>query len=233
MATLTRRSFQASLVAAAGSVLLPTLKIKSAVDRERLFGAFCDAEAGKRYDLTAPFIQGGHAFATDGRVMARIDPAGVDTDPVERRIPREAAEIWDRVVGRGGPWQALGIPRERDYEAAPDSGSPCECGTDCPLCGGVGEVYCGDERFSRCAHCGGSGLRHQRECRHCHGSGEWRDLFAVGGEWFDRRYVQKIVALPGAEIKIGAVALDSGTWQVLLFRSTIGIDGLCMPRVRA
>lgn len=113
-----------------GSALFaPIVKLRQAVDQERLLRAFCDDDSGGgRYDLADPFSFGSLTYASDYRHVVRAELSSRIEDGT-RRIP-DVHQVWDRY------WQpSQFVPFE-----LPDVDSPlllmpdCKYGGVCPLC---------------------------------------------------------------------------------------------------
>jgi hypothetical protein len=118
-----------------------------------LLPRFCGTNEG-RYSIGSPWVWRGHAYATDGRIIARVPMPGTPYT-VGRTLP-EVASLWSNW---GEPVEPL--PEMTGHVETLTEDCECEW-VKCWRCSGHG-----------CLECSG-GMRPDRWCQQCHGAGEYR-----------------------------------------------------------
>lgn len=185
---------------------------------------FC-AKSDIRYYLLKPWINSGHAFASNGHIAVRVPSDGLFSVVAhgEGQEPNVGALVDNA--------KALGLPLMAIPELAPPEVCEACAGTgtayECEECEGEGSFTHHGKEYD-CKWCNGLG-QHQNgqgdpeTCFHCDGFGEkaYRPV-AVGDSHFDRRYLALIAALPNAMIA------PNGPAGVAYFTFDGG-DGALMP----
>ena len=122
--SITRRGFIGSSLAA---LLLPTIKINSTNDRERLLSQFCDDSGNNwRFDMDKPFSAADRlAYATDSRILCRTEIAAPDISGTGKPPPVIAA--WHSYWRPDSAWVCDGLPAVADLKIR----TPYAV---CPLC---------------------------------------------------------------------------------------------------
>ena len=179
------------------------------------FCADCDSPS---VALHQPFLLGGRAVATNGYVLVSV--------PVAMAVPFEAA------AGAKPPNVSETIEKAHaldvDWIDIPGGWPVPEPVTmedvECDMCGGTGEV--------ECDYCG-----HEHDCDYCDGTGRRLpdqpkpEPVAFAGERFNPHYLNRLAALPGAQLG----KIKSGQDQAIQphpVRFTGGI-GIIMPSNRS
>lgn len=178
---MNRREFNRAALSSLAAALVPSWVVKATPPKAIDLSEFCAAEAGFKYDMTAPFVQmdavddkigrkswqqaaqlpGSHLepfrFATDGRVCVRV-PANdiILPDSGMTKLPPANTLPWRHNWPIDGKW--LKWPRA-NYLLAADS-----C---CPACDGTG---CTSRKPQPC-------------CRKCEGQGEYWTGGFYSGTW--------------------------------------------------
>lgn len=197
---------------------------------------FCSADE-EWIGMARPFCQGWFTYATDGRVLVRVDGEveGVGD-------PEGSPKVENITKG----WRAFaGLPDEVEFPPGWDEKPVVvvgcrECSeqggfVDCPECGGSGECErCGHE----CSGCDGKrvvpgspGDDGYTVCGVCGGTGLREAMFPVVlriapdfHQMFDRAYLRKIAALPGVVFRG-----DRAEYGVPLRFKFDGGEGCLMP----
>ena len=98
---LTRRQFSVSLGACFGALATGRIVLPEPKPRIDL-APFCDPEPMGRYDLSKPFEQAGLTYATDGRIMLRVEDP-LEVQPGEKLKYPNCQELpWDAF--KRGEW---------------------------------------------------------------------------------------------------------------------------------
>jgi len=176
-----------------------------------------------RYDLSTPFVQGGNAIGTDSFIMGWFPVPSIDTNNDERRIPKVIAvqnENW-KDSGRWIKMTADGELCGREFPECPfcSFDHPCDHEDDST------EVI----DVPKCSKCQGAYYIPSPSCPVCRGRRQdirvtYKSAMRIGGKQIARRYARDIAAIPGAYIHVPELCGDP-----FMFRSDIGIKGLCMP----
>lgn len=158
--------------------------------------SFC-AKDDVRYYMNAPILRGEFIFATNGHVMVRV-PKFDGIECGDGNGPNNIEGLMNGTV-RDGLAPIPALPEPEICEFCHGAGYAYRCKDcdgegaflrngeeyDCKPCDGVGTLPDGDEAD-------------KVECWACHGSGHEQQRVEVGGSDFDRRYLAKIIELPGA-----------------------------------
>ena len=192
---------------------------------------FCDSKDGRVF-CARPYTLDGMSYATDGKILVRLDSA-VETDPLDDRDNQAAkkAQAWCADIPKIGfvPLVAE-LPEVVQLPCDTCSGSGMVTAPemqDCDDCDGDGEFRHGRHRYA-CANCDGTGEIKCRdgksgelmECKVCNGGGISRELVkvAVSGKNFQAKYLAKLLALPGIEYM-----LDESGNHKMIFRFSGGV----------
>lgn len=138
----------------------------------------CAAPDAVRYDLSAPWADRGHIYATDGRILARVPGGSVLPDVLLRirgveRVPRNVPEMFDEHAPLRGV--AFDLPEPTGPETVP-----------CDQCKGVG-------RHGWDAAFGTPVPGDEDECSECDGTGRWPNwepLEVAPGLWMSTRFIR-------------------------------------------
>lgn len=228
----TRRAFLGGVATAAASLLLPKLQLVPHYDLHALAQKWCGApgETG-RYDLTAPYVMGDNAYATDARAMVRFQDQWMRTDG-EARIPKCTTSVWQQNWLPESRWVPL--PKHFTVQCGDDWVCwKCHAARkDCPQCYGSGEHICLPGDYSMyCKACRGLGVYHDPTCEVCHGRYDipLPTVAVIDDRLFRLEYISLLRELPNVRLNYGA----GGDTFPLLWESDIGMAGMIMPRWEA
>jgi hypothetical protein len=213
--------------------MVPLLRLQPhTIDRHKLLAMFSADNQFYRWDLTRPYIVGGHAYATDARVMARIittedehDDESIKAPPVER--------AWADHYQPASKWQPF---RLSEHDQLLLTQTDAKYGGACPICDdrrvSYGVEYPTDEETSEnlpdydpddntirdvsCTLCRGKpyyGGSHQR----------------IASELIAYHYAKRLAKIPGCEVNISHKAAFLDNHTAILFRSEVGIAGVVSP----
>lgn len=229
-----RRSFVKSL---SSLLLVPLLRYQPAdIDRHKLLGMFLGDDAcNLRFDLTRPYVVGDHAYASDGRVMARIDTDESECDDKSIKVP-PVGYTWNKYYAPYESWKPFRLVEVEELLPALTN-----CGM-CPLCDdrrvSYGSAYPTTEAdvYGKSYDPDDNTIRDE-SCPVCHGRQyDKRCYQGIGDIKILYRYAKKLAAIPGCEVTIGRNVFNDESWQfktpLLLFRSDVGIGGIVMPIVK-
>lgn len=198
-----------------------------------------------RADLAEPFSSDAYTYATDGRIMVRVERvAGTEVEPKPDFDLGSKVKTLEGYLSRidGAkfePMPSVDIPPKPPYVP-----NPCtDCGAtgkvhsiECYKCQGRGITICPTcDHEDDCERCNGAGCidrpaklddnpEHIEVCDNCKGTGDLGDpntdpivFTRVGPYWIDRKYVVLMQTLPGLEIDMSNVG-----WHVSTSGASIG-----------
>ena len=165
---------------------------------------FCSED--ERLSYSTPFSSDKFTYATDARIIIRVDR--VETVPSDDRVGSYNEAI-EKAFAAAAAW--IAVPGELEIPPAPEE-KPCqECGgnfpPECQECGGSGVVewvYTGLDGKTyyydaECPVCFGTG----GSCSRCGGTGKEElpfETMQVGNCTLNPKYLRLIALLPDAEI---------------------------------
>lgn len=212
---------------------------------------FCAKESDKRSRevLRQPFTVHGFTYATDSRILIRVEPLPMQAPTDDERVIKEMEKIalWFQANAEAyyAPLkvkESHNIPEKRGQECPTCQGTGRL--TPCAHCNGEGEIgcdHCG--HASQCDHCMGRGgnsytlydgiepgAHGDIECENCNGFGRVGRIpetvsVKVGEAWFAKSYIDAIATLP--ELEVVVPGPESGL-RAMGFRFKGG-EGLLMP----
>ncbi len=171
---------------------------------------FCEASESMRYAMDKPWRSGEYVYATDGRILIRVDwkRATNAVAPVGR-VPD--CESLIKVSSGIKDWQPLEMPI--DCNACENTSRELET---CYQCGGSGKHKCDCGHAHQCGECSGRGRSRSNEyCKKC--------MVVLFGLSFQARYVRLVAAMPSVQV---GVASNNRQGSVF-FKFTDGIGILC------
>ena len=187
--------------------------------------SFC-AKNDIRYYMNAPIVRGEFIFATNGHVMARV-PKFDGIECGDGNGPKNIEGLMSDTV-RDGLATIPALPEPEDCKYCQGKGFAYLCKS----CDGEGEFdHDGDEYT--CKPCGGLGSvpegsdADRVECPYCDGTGHRQQRVTVGASDFDRRYLAKLMSLPGC--MIAPHPTDANKTCYFTFD---GGDGALMPMIK-
>ena len=158
--------------------------------------SFCAKDEVRHY-MNAPILRGEFIFATNGHAMVRVAKFdGIDGDYGDKQNNIE--DLINSAV-RDGLAPISGLPDPKLCECCHGTGYAYRCKS----CDGEGSFLHNGEEYD-CKPCNSYGTipdgdeADKVECWACHGSCHKQQRVEVGGSDFDRRYLAKIMDLPGA-----------------------------------
>lgn len=228
-----RRTFAKAL---SSLLLVPLLRYQPVeIDRHKLLGMFLDELHWdtRLWDLRRPYIVGQHAYATNSKILARIDTDESEHDDESIKVP-PVGDVWREYNTPGEKWKPF---RLADIdELAPSTDIDL-----CPLCDNR-RVSFGETLPATFSEVRGldydpdDNTVRDQSCSLCNGKPYTKHCFqAVSGLHINYQYAKKLAAIPGCEVAFSAnLHQVGGTWSpretpVLLFRSDIGIGGMVCP----
>lgn len=139
---------------------------------------FCSTDE-TRAVLMKPNTRAGFHFATDGRIIVRIQSQGTDTFGNDAKYP-DAISVF--------PWNHADLPSDSWRPLTQEM--RCVSPIDCETCFGSGRAECN--------------YGHEHECPDCEGKGHYVPTtpMTVYGVLFSRFYVHKMCQLPNCEMWI-------------------------------
>ena len=230
-----RRTFSKSLAA---MLVVPLLKFQpKTIDRHELLNVFLgdDHFLGARYDLTRPYVVNQHAYASDGRIMARITTCEAEHDDEMIKVP-PVELVWNaHFISTERKWETFKLA---DYnELVPPQSS---WGATCPMCNdrriSFGDSYPTDQHTADQLpeYDPDDNTIRDASCEMCHGKSFFGGSYQkIGNQVIAYQYAKKLAEVPGCEVNIGAVMKHhrGSEFQAVLFRSEIGIAGVLYPVV--
>lgn len=229
---VSRRSF---IGAGASLLLAPLLKIQPAIDRHSLLTMFTDMDY-VRYDLSRPYFLSGHAYATCGRTMARIDSNETELLDESVKIP-PMERIWSEHYKPSAKWQKFELHDIADLHCHGDK----YCGV-CPACDDrwipVPKDWLDEDgyvlsKYWNERNCDWeTGEMRDRSCSLCRGEhweGGW--VQPVGDRGISYKYAKRLARIPGCEVAIAEpVTLNGELLTSVLFRSDLISGIVCCVR---
>lgn len=237
-----------------GALFVPGLLVQPDCDLHSLLSTFCDDEKWSFYDLTKPYLVDGHAYASNGHIMARIVSDGDQSDSISKRRP-DFSGVWTNYRSN---------PRMSELEMVPLQYDPSLAVAGlvrCPWCLSkrvpapdawverCKRMYSNEEKFDTefMRHAEDRGLYwydcwdndepctvFDSSCVHCHGlASEMMGDYPIGNAHIDVLYASKIAQIPGVKISLpNEIAKSREEIKPLFFSSEIGIEGFVMPLFR-
>lgn len=226
--TITRRSALKSLAATVAAIMVPTVRLRPAIDREALLARFClPSDVPSRWDLHAPFLHGRLAYATDARWMARAELPSVECDG-ERLLPR-VEQAWKNAWNPTGAFRPFDLP---PIDALTLGDLDGDWGS-CPECDNrrvsFGDSYPTDQTAADELpdYDPDDNTIRDVSCPRCHGRpylGPNRAM--IGGVILDYTRLKTIAQVPNVEVA-PAVHASITSHDCLLFRGD-GFEGILM-----
>lgn len=175
------------------------------------------------YYLHKPFDRGNYTYATNSHIAARV-PKIDGFEPIPDDKLKKLEELFDG-NSRDDFVELTKLPHPEKCTSCNGSG----VGYKCPSCDGEGDFEHEGHEYD-CKECGGSGEvddgddAHKQPCWKCDGSGHAAQPVKVGAGHFDRRYLAKLMELPGVKF----APHPSDPMRIAYFTFDGG-EGLLMP----
>lgn len=240
-----RRTFGKAFGAAIGSMLLPGLLVNPSRDLHSLLLTFCDNDRWTLYDLTKPYLVEGHAYGTNGHVMARIASDRDESDNISKKRPDFTA-VWSSNRSKQLNSDHRLVEFKYDPSIAVAGGFRCawclsrRVPAPKEMSDRLMRIYAGEEKFDTAfvGYAEQRGLSWDDEepftvfdesCSYCKGVAVEMGSYPIGDAKIDVLYASKIASIPGVRIAVPDKFRDG---EPLYFHSEIGIEGMVMPFLR-
>lgn len=205
-----------------------------------------------RYDLSRPFVQGGHLYATDTIIAVRLRDESPDTPVGAQKFPPiQSHPLWSQFPLNRAAELAVDLPPVKTDKCMSCSQAKC------PECEGLGEVeWDGPHSYhtysAECRFCHGFGsVSHETvkrlrlpvieaepstafdKCDGCGGSGIVtvdNGQTEAAGVLVANKYLRKILSLPSIAVQPSKTFNIYGQPDALLFEAEGGIEGVIVAR---